>query len=146
MKERYAKFLVMAFLLGGGGFVGCYGWSNSSVRELLSREGLLVHGRVVDHSIRQYSRRSSSYSLTVAYAPTNHSEMTKTFSVDGKAYRPAVKTGVAQVRYLPAKPEIAVADNAALLPFQACFWLGCVMVGAGVLLVGLTVHRAVRAF
>lgn len=144
MKERYAKFLVIVFLLGGGGFVGFYGWNNTSVRELLSREGLVVHGRVVDHSIGQYSRRSSSYSLTVKFSPTNQPEMTKTFTVDGKAYRPAVKSGVAEVRYLPGNPEIAVADEAELLPFQICLWLGCAMFGAGVFLVGLTVHHAVR--
>lgn len=144
MKEQYAKFLVIAFLLGAGGFIGFYGWNKAAVRELLSREGLIVHGRVVDHSIGQYSRRSSSYSLTVAYSPTNQPEMTKTFTVDGKAYRPAVKSGVAQVRYLPGNPEIAVADEAELLPFQICFWLGCVMLGAGAFVVGLSVHRAIK--
>lgn len=134
MRKNFKHWLIAAFFLTDGLGLSIFGWSRFNSINVLAREGVGTTGKVIDHSTSHYSRRSTSYHLTVEFAPTNSPAITKAVSVDGDTYRTAVKAGTVEVRYLPRHPETCGAGNVAVLPFQVLIVLGVAMI-----LVGLVV-------
>ncbi len=147
MHNRTQCLLIAAFLLVVGGGLAGVGWREISTRQALAQSGLVTLGRVQEQANDQFSRRSSSYRLTVEYTPTNRPAMTKTFAVTSDVYHAALKSRVTEVRYLAADPRVATADDAALLPFQILTTLGGAMVlSAAVLLLWEVRRRAWSRF
>lgn len=137
MRTNLKRWLIAAFLLTDGLGLLIYGWSKVNTINVLAREGSTTTGKVIEHSSNQYSRRSTSYHLTVEYAPTNSGTITKALSVDGDTYRAAVKDGTVAIRYLPSHPQLCSAGSTAALPFQAVLVIGLLMLLAGLIVVAL---------
>ena len=129
--ERAKFWLCIALLLGVGGFLAFTGWNHVALTRVLAREGVTTTGKVVDHSSESYSRRSSDLRLTVEFTPTNHPTVTKTLSVDGSTYHPAVKAGEVAIRYLPNQPERCTVGEMAAAPFYIIAAVGGIMLLAG---------------
>lgn len=115
-----------------GRWLAFFGLSNAITLRRLARDGVATEARVIAHAHGQYSRRSSSYRLTIEFTPSGRAALTKTLDVDGNDYRPAVESGRVQVRYLPNDPETCTAGDMAVLPFQI---VGAF--GSGVFVLGL---------
>lgn len=133
MQTRMKQWLIVLVLVVDGVGLTAFGWSRISTSQELSERGVEVSGKVLDHSSEHYSKRSTSYRLTVEFSPTNLATMTKTLTVDGNTYRAAVKQGTVPVRYLPEDPDTCSSENASLLPYQIVKVFGIVMLGAGII-------------
>lgn len=134
LQERFKFWLCVTFLMGVGVFLAFTGWSNLALTRVLAREGVTTVAKVLDHSSESYSRRSSNLKLTVEYSPTNHPTVTKTISVSGHVYHPAVKAGTVEIRYLPSQPERFQAEEWPAELVYIIGGLGTIMVIAATLL------------
>lgn len=138
----FKQWLIVAVLVADGIGLAAFGWSRLSSMEELSGRGVATTGKVIDHATGQYSKRSSSYSLTVEFSPTNSAKLTKTLEVDGTTYRSAVKDGSVMVRYLPDNPNRCGAGQVSILPYKVLLVFGLGIFGAGLLLLGWILRRA----
>lgn len=127
------QWLMVAFLVGDGIGLTAFGWNRLNLLEELAERGMEAKAKVLDHSIGQYSKRSTSYSLTLEFSPDAHPTVTKAMTVDGDTYRSAVKEGVATVRYLPEDPDTCSAEDSALLPYQIVKVFGMILLSAGLI-------------
>ncbi len=132
MRTRIKQWLIVGVLIGDGIGLTAFGWNRLNLLEELAERGIEAKAKVLDHSIGQYSKRSTSYSLTLEFSPDAHPTVTKTMTVDGNTYRSAVKNGVATVRYLAEDPDTCSAEKSALLPYQIVKVFGMIMLGAGI--------------
>ncbi len=139
MLLRLKVVIIVLFLLGVGGWLAFFGWTNTWTLTTLARRGVVAEARVIDHAAGHYSRRSSSYSLTIEFTPAGRATLTKKLAVDGGDYHPAVESGRAQVRYLPDNPGVCAVGNPAVLPYQVI-----AVLGSGIFLAGLLVLWLVR--
>lgn len=142
MGNRFKQWLIVAFLVADGIGLAAFGWSRLSSVEELAGRGVAATGRVIDHATSRHSKRSTSYSLTVEFLPTNSVKLTKTLEVDGTTYHAAVKDGSVAVRYLPDNPGRCAAGQMTVLPFQVLLVLGLGMLVVGILLLGWFFGRA----
>lgn len=134
---RLQQFLILVSLLGVGGWLLSWGWSEVRAAERLDQSAAVVEGRVVSGHTQALSKGGQAYSLVVAYQPANHPEITKTFDMDGPTYRAALASGTVKVTYVPEEPQISRITKWALFPFQLLMGLGGLMLLGGIVVLAL---------
>lgn len=134
MLFQFKRTLVLIYLLGVG--IGLTVWGLSEIRQLrlLAKDGIVAEGKVVDHSEGHYSKRSSSYRLTVEYKPGEGAMLRKSMAVDGHVYRAAVASGTVPLRWLPSDPEICSAGDPIRFPYYCILAVGILQCVLGVFL------------
>jgi len=130
-QTRWAAYLVIAFLVGGGAYLSWSGAVPLHTYARLAQHEAVAEGRVVGKATRALSRGGQSSVLVVEYEAPGQPTRTKVFDVDGATYRAAVASGKARVRYHPEDPSISLITKFAALPFQILVGFGVLMILAG---------------